>query len=77
MKIGVEKHLLKIPPEEKLKTIDFVIRYQDENTNDFFDKKITLNFDEINSFKIHKEKKAYIIKDNQKIFSEPSFTKQF
>jgi len=68
------KTLIKIPPEEKLKTIDFVIRYQDENTNDFFDKKITLNFDEINSFKIHKEKKAYIIKDNQKIFSEPSFT---
>ena len=33
------KTLIKIPPEEKLKTIDFVIRYQDENTNDFFDKK--------------------------------------
>ena len=77
LKIGNEnwsgKTLIKIPPEEKLKTVDFIIRYHDENTNDFFDKKITLNFDEINSFKIHKEKKAYIIKDNQKIFSEPSF----
>ena len=77
LKIGNEnwsgKTLIKIPPEEKLKTVDFIIRYHDENTNDFFDKKITLNFDEINSFKMHNKKKAYIIKDNQKIFSEPSF----
>ncbi len=67
------KTLIKIPTEEKLKTIDFIVRYHDENTNDFFDKKITLNFEEINSFKIHEQQNAYIIKDNQKIFAEPSF----
>ena len=67
------KTLIKIPPEEELKTIDFIVRYHDENTNDFFDKKVTLNFEEINSFKIHEQQNAYIIKDNQKIFAEPSF----
>ena len=67
------KTLIKIPPEEKSKTIDFIVRYHDENTNDFFDKKVTLNFEEINSFKIHEQQNAYIIKDNQKIFAEPSF----
>lgn len=67
------KTLIKIPPEEELKTIDFIVRYHDENTNDFFDKKVTINFEEINSFKIHEQQNAYIIKDNQKIFAEPSF----
>tara|TARA_B100000131_G_scaffold81846_2_gene78821 strand:+ start:51583 stop:54357 length:2775 start_codon:yes stop_codon:yes gene_type:complete len=64
---------IQIDKKNSKEDIGFILRFHDENTNDYFDKEISLNLSEVLSYSYNKSPSPYIIKKKNIIFSEPSF----